>query len=87
VALELTTAAALASQIIESKMEQFKVCEKETKTKAFSKEGLAQASRLDPLEKEKRKQTKWCQSKIDQLKVAVRGWACPRSKCAVFAAC
>jgi hypothetical protein len=31
-------------------MEQFKVCEKETKTKAYSKEGLAQATKLDPAE-------------------------------------
>jgi CCR4-NOT transcription complex subunit 3 len=31
-------------------MEQFKVCEKETKTKAFSKEGLARASTMDPEE-------------------------------------
>jgi CCR4-NOT transcription complex subunit 3 len=35
-------------KLIESKMEQFKVCEKETKTKAYSKEGLAQGEKLDP---------------------------------------
>lgn len=35
-------------QLIESKMEQFKVCEKETKTKAYSKEGLAQLEKVDP---------------------------------------
>lgn len=31
---------------IESKMEQFKVCEKETKTKKFSKEGLAREAEV-----------------------------------------
>ena len=31
-----------ARKLIENKMEKFKVCEKETKTKAFSKEGLGQ---------------------------------------------
>lgn len=31
-----------ARKTIENKMEKFKVCEKETKTKAFSKEGLGQ---------------------------------------------
>ena len=33
---------------IEEKMGQFKQCEKETKTKAFSKEGLRQQSRQNP---------------------------------------
>jgi CCR4-NOT transcription complex subunit 3 len=33
---------------IEEQMERFKVCEKETKTKAFSKEGLAAAAKKDP---------------------------------------
>ena len=31
-----------ARKIIEKEMERFKICEKETKTKAFSKEGLGQ---------------------------------------------
>jgi CCR4-NOT transcriptional regulation complex NOT5 subunit len=31
-----------ARKLIEREMERFKVCEKETKTKAFSKEGLGQ---------------------------------------------
>lgn len=29
-------------KLIEREMERFKICEKETKTKAFSKEGLGQ---------------------------------------------
>jgi CCR4-NOT transcription complex subunit 3 len=35
-------------------MEKFKLVEKEMKTKAFSKEGLAQSDKLDPKEKERR---------------------------------
>ena len=42
-----------ARRLIETKMEQFKICEKDTKTKAFSKEGLAAANKLDPRELEK----------------------------------
>lgn len=34
-----------ARKLIETEMERFKVCEKEFKTKAFSKEGLSQARR------------------------------------------
>ena len=41
---------------IESKMEQFKVCEKETKTKKFSKEGLAREAEVRQGEKESMEQ-------------------------------
>ena len=34
-------------------MERFKVVERETKTKAYSKEGLGGAAKVDPKEKEK----------------------------------
>ena len=34
-------------------MERFKACEKEMKTKAFSREGLTNSLKLDPREKEK----------------------------------
>ena len=40
-------------------MERFKVCEKEFKTKAFSKEGLSQAPKEDPKEKERNRVRKW----------------------------
>ena len=43
-------ALATARKLIETKMEQFKVCEKETKTKTYSKEGLAREARVDPHE-------------------------------------
>ena len=39
---------------IESKMEQFKVCEKETKTKKFSKEGLAREAEVRERGRERR---------------------------------
>ncbi|MCD7458911.1 hypothetical protein HAX54_039583 [Datura stramonium] len=37
-----------ARKLIEREMERFKICEKETKTKAFSKEGLGQQPKTDP---------------------------------------
>ena len=58
-------------KLIESKMEQFKVCEKETKTKTYSKEGLARAEKLDPREEEKIKTTTWIQEIIDQIQTLV----------------
>lgn len=54
-------------KLIEEKMEKFKVCEKETKTKAFSKEGLAQ-DRTDPKQKAKASFGQWVQSRIATLK-------------------
>ena len=39
-----------ARKRIEEKMEKFKICERETKTKAYSKEGLALAAKMDPEE-------------------------------------
>lgn len=40
-------------------MERFKVVERETKTKAYSKEGLGAAQKLDPAQKEKDEITNW----------------------------
>uniref|UniRef100_A0A7S0XJW1 CCR4-NOT transcription complex subunit 3 n=1 Tax=Erythrolobus madagascarensis TaxID=708628 RepID=A0A7S0XJW1_9RHOD len=53
-------------KLIESKMEKFKVCEKETKTKAFSKEGLA-LDRTDPKEKAKQDVSDWVAEAISKL--------------------
>lgn len=52
-------------------MEKFKACEKEMKTKAFSKEGLIQASKLDPKAQEKLETTQWLQSKVEELQIQV----------------
>jgi CCR4-NOT transcription complex subunit 3 len=54
-------------RLIETKMEQFKVCEKETKTKAYSKEGLAKAERLDPEEQKKEETISWISDIIEQI--------------------
>lgn len=48
-------------------MEQFKAVEKEMKTKAYSKEGLSAASRLDPKEKEKVEACDFLSSMVDEL--------------------
>ena len=40
-------------------MERFKIVERETKTKAYSKEGLGAAAKLDPQQKEKDEITNW----------------------------
>lgn len=40
-------------------MEKFKAVERETKTKAYSKEGLGAGQKLDPQEKEKEECTHW----------------------------
>lgn len=52
-------------------MEKFKACEKEMKTKAFSKEGLIQASKLDPKAQEKMETTSWLQTQVEELAVQV----------------
>lgn len=48
-------------------MEKFKASEKELKTKAFSKEGLIAASRLDPQEKAKLELSQWLSGMVDEL--------------------
>ncbi|KAJ7237224.1 Not1 N-terminal domain, CCR4-Not complex component-domain-containing protein [Mycena haematopus] len=52
-------------------MEKFKACEKEMKTKAFSKEGLIQAAKLDPKEQEKEEATLWLQTQVEELQMQV----------------
>jgi hypothetical protein len=52
-------------------MEKFKACEKEMKTKAFSKEGLIQAAKLDPKELEKEQACSWLQTQVEELQMQV----------------
>lgn len=52
-------------------MERFKVVERETKTKAYSKEGLGAAQKLDPAQKEKEEITSWLIQAIDALNLQV----------------
>ncbi|KAK7205018.1 CCR4-NOT transcription complex, subunit 3 [Myxozyma melibiosi] len=53
-------------KLIETQMERFKACEKEMKTKAYSKEGLSTV-RLDPREREKMEMGNFITSMIDDL--------------------
>lgn len=52
-------------------MERFKVVERETKTKAYSKEGLGAAQKLDPAQKEREEMSSWLISSIDTLNLQV----------------
>eukprot|EP00522_Entomoneis_paludosa_P014532 CAMPEP_0172439434 /NCGR_PEP_ID=MMETSP1065-20121228/423_1 /TAXON_ID=265537 /ORGANISM="Amphiprora paludosa, Strain CCMP125" /LENGTH=716 /DNA_ID=CAMNT_0013188117 /DNA_START=38 /DNA_END=2188 /DNA_ORIENTATION=- len=56
-----------ARKLIESKMEQFKICEKETKTKTYSKEGLAREDKLDPEDQAKLATTDWIGEYIEKF--------------------
>ncbi|KAL1743909.1 Not1 N-terminal domain, CCR4-Not complex component-domain-containing protein [Schizophyllum fasciatum] len=58
-------------RLIETQMEKFKACEKEMKTKAFSKEGLTQAAKLDPKEQEREESVQWLQSMVEELQMQV----------------
>jgi len=54
-------------RLIEQQMEKFKACEKELKTKAYSKEGLQLANKIDPQEKEKVDVCNFITSQVDAL--------------------
>ncbi|GBE79148.1 Not1 N-terminal domain, CCR4-Not complex component-domain-containing protein [Sparassis latifolia] len=58
-------------KLIETQMEKFKACEKEMKTKAFSKEGLIQSAKLDPKAQEKLEMTQWLQGQVEDLLLQV----------------
>ena len=52
-------------------MERFKVVERETKTKAYSKEGLGAAQKMDPAQKEKEDISQWLNNSIENLNIQV----------------
>lgn len=52
-------------------MERFKVVERETKTKAYSKEGLGAAQKLDPAQREREEIQTWLVGSIDALNIQV----------------
>ncbi|KAL5699273.1 hypothetical protein ACHQM5_030201 [Ranunculus cassubicifolius] len=60
-----------ARKLIEREMERFKVCEKEFKTKAFSKEGLGQQPKTDPREKAKSETRDWLNNVVSELESQV----------------
>ncbi|PON33267.1 CCR4-NOT complex [Parasponia andersonii] len=72
---------------IEREMERFKICEKETKTKAFSKEGLGQQPKTDPKEKAKSETRDWLnnvvgelESQIDNFEAEIEGLTVKKGK-------
>ncbi|KZP15149.1 hypothetical protein FIBSPDRAFT_921248 [Athelia psychrophila] len=58
-------------KLIETQMEKFKACEKEMKTKAFSKEGLIASAKLDPKQQAKQEITDWVQGQVENLQMQV----------------
>lgn len=54
-------------KLIETQMERFKVVERETKTKAYSKEGLGAAQKLDPAQQERDEINQWLSNSINAL--------------------
>lgn len=45
--------------VVLQQMERFKIVERETKTKAYSKEGLGLAQKVDPAQREKEEVGTW----------------------------
>ncbi|KAI8869691.1 hypothetical protein GQ42DRAFT_123376, partial [Ramicandelaber brevisporus] len=58
-------------KLIEKQMEKFKAVEKEMKTKAFSKEGLAQMTKIDPKDKERMEARQWLTESVDSLQTQI----------------
>ncbi|EFX04210.1 ccr4-not transcription subunit 3 [Grosmannia clavigera kw1407] len=54
-------------RLIETQMERFKAVEKAMKTKAYSKEGLSAATKLDPKEQAKVETGEFLSSQVDEL--------------------
>lgn len=52
-------------------MERFKVVERETKTKAYSKEGLIGTPKMDPAEKERCEIQDWINTCLDSLNMQI----------------
>lgn len=63
-------------KLIETQMERFKIVERETKTKAYSKEGLGAAQKLDPAQKEREDVSSWLVGCIDQLNIQIDSFEC-----------
>ncbi|KAJ3125194.1 hypothetical protein HK098_000505 [Nowakowskiella sp. JEL0407] len=61
-------------KLIEQQMEKFKQCEKELKTKAYSKEGLSLPGKVDPQEREKGELSEWITEKISEMTLQVEAF-------------
>ncbi|KAJ4361739.1 general negative regulator of transcription subunit 5 [Ascochyta clinopodiicola] len=58
-------------KLIETQMERFKAVEKEMKTKAYSKEGLSLASKIDPKDRERMEMVEFLQHMNEELEQQV----------------
>jgi len=58
-------------KLIEAKMEKFKMVERETKTKAYSKEGLTSGQKLDPAERERCEISQWLNNCLENLNIQI----------------
>lgn len=63
-------------RLIETQMERFKVVERETKTKAYSKEGLGAAQKMDPAQREKEEISSWLTTSISSLQIQIDQFEC-----------
>lgn len=63
-------------RLIETQMERFKVVERETKTKAYSKEGLGAAQKMDPAQREKEEISSWLTTSINSLQIQIDQFEC-----------
>ena len=68
-------------------MEKFKIVERETKTKAYSKEGLTSGQKLDPAERERCEISQWLnkclediQIQIDQFEAEIESFSTTKKK-------
>ena len=52
-------------------MEKFKIVERETKTKAYSKEGLTSGQKLDPAERERCEISQWLNQCLENLNIQI----------------
>lgn len=52
-------------------MEKFKIVERETKTKAYSKEGLTSGQKLDPKEREREEISQWLNQCLETLNIQI----------------
>ena len=60
-----------ARKLIETHMERFKVMERDTKTKAYSKEGLGKEAKVDPREQAKEEMSECLSEMVDQISLEV----------------
>lgn len=58
-------------KLIETQMETFKIVERDSKTKAYSKEALGLPAKIDPAEKEKCELRDWLNKTIESLNIEI----------------